>query len=136
MTTTHAYTADQKLQDAPHSDLRRARAAAASIIPTSTGAAKAVGLVLPQLKGKLNGTANRVPVITGSLVDLTVKLSKDTSVNEINEAIKSNANETLLYTEDEIVSCDVINETHGAIFDAKSTQKISVGSESLYNVKI
>jgi glyceraldehyde 3-phosphate dehydrogenase len=136
MTTTHAYTADQRLQDAPHSDLRRARAAAASIIPTSTGAAKAVGLVLPQLKGKLNGTANRVPTITGSLVDLTVKLEKTPSVEEINAAIKSGANDSLKYTEDPLVSCDVINETHGSIFDALSTSKLEAGSETLYNVKI
>ncbi|MDR2557694.1 MAG: type I glyceraldehyde-3-phosphate dehydrogenase [Mycoplasmataceae bacterium] len=136
MTTTHAYTADQRLQDAPHSDLRRARAAAVSIIPTSTGAAKAVGLVLPELKGKLNGTANRVPCITGSLVDLTVKLAKPATVESINKAIKSAENETLKYTEDPIVSCDIINETHGAIFDALSTSVLQVGNESLVNVKI
>lgn len=141
MTTTHAYTADQRLQDAPHSDLRRARAACASIIPTSTGAAKAVGLVLPNLKGKLNGTANRVPTITGSLVDLTVKLAKlpadkDAAIKAINEAVKKAASDTLEYTEDEIVSCDVINNTHGAIFDAKSTSVLTAGKETLVNVKI
>jgi glyceraldehyde 3-phosphate dehydrogenase len=136
MTTTHAYTADQRLQDAPHSDLRRSRAAAVSIIPTSTGAAKAIGLVLPSLKGKLDGTANRVPTITGSLVDLTVRLAKDATTEEINAAVKAAANETLAYTEDEIVSVDVINETHGSIFDAKSTKVLTAGTEKLYNVKI
>jgi glyceraldehyde 3-phosphate dehydrogenase len=144
MTTTHAYTSDQKLQDLPHSDLRRARAAAVSIIPTSTGAAKAVGIVLPQLKGKLNGTANRVPTITGSLVDLTVKLGtkkalpakSEDAIKLINAAIKKSANETLEYTEDPIVSVDIINQTHGAIFDALSTSVLSSGGESLVNVKI
>jgi glyceraldehyde 3-phosphate dehydrogenase len=142
MTTTHAYTSDQRLQDLPHSDLRRARAAAMSIIPTSTGAAKAVGIVLPQLKGKLNGTANRVPTITGSLVDLTVKLNKPLprvpadAVKLINDTIKAAANETLEYTEDPIVSCDIINQTHGAIFDALSTSVLTAGGETLVNLKI
>lgn len=122
MITVHAYTADQRLQDAPHSDLRRARAAATSIIPTSTGAAKAVGLVLPKLKGKLDGIADRVPTITGSVVDLVVNLAKDATKEEINAAIKAAANETLAYTEEPIVSVDVINETHGSIFDALSTK--------------
>lgn len=122
MITVHAYTADQRLQDAPHLDLRRARAAACSIIPTSTGAAKAVGLVLPNLKGKLDGIADRVPTITGSVVDLVVNLSKEVTKEEINTAIKSAANETLAYTDEPIVSVDVINETHGSIFDSLSTK--------------
>jgi glyceraldehyde 3-phosphate dehydrogenase len=127
MITVHAYTADQRLQDAPHSDLRRARAAAASIIPTSTGAAKAVGLVLPQLKGKLDGIADRVPTITGSVVDLVVNLKKPATVETINKAIKASANDTLAYCEEPIVSCDVINETHGSVFDALSTKVMNDG---------
>jgi glyceraldehyde 3-phosphate dehydrogenase len=125
MTTIHAYTADQNLQDAPHSDLRRARAAALSIVPTSTGAAKAVGLVLPQLKGKLDGNAMRVPTPDGSITDLTVVLKRETSVQEINEAVKA-ASETYLqgileYCTDEIVSADIIGNPHSCIFDAKLT---------------
>ena len=108
MTTIHAYTADQRLQDAPHKDLRRARAAAISMVPTSTGAAKAIGLVLPKLKGKLHGLAVRVPTITGSIVDLVVELAKAPTVEQINSAMKSAANETLGYNGDEIVSCDII----------------------------
>lgn len=125
MTTIHAYTADQNLQDAPHSDLRRARAAALSIVPTSTGAAKAVGLVLPQLKGKLDGYALRVPTPDGSLTDLTVILKKQASAEEINNAIKE-ASETTLkglleYTSDPIVSIDIVGNTHSCIFDSKLT---------------
>ncbi|WP_420150280.1 type I glyceraldehyde-3-phosphate dehydrogenase [Spirosoma sp.] len=125
MTTIHAYTADQNLQDAPHSDLRRARAAALSIVPTSTGAAKAVGLVLPQLKGKLDGYALRVPTPDGSLTDLTVILKKAATAEEINNAIKA-ASETTLkglleYTTDPIVSIDIVGNSHSCIFDSKLT---------------
>ncbi|QJD80026.1 type I glyceraldehyde-3-phosphate dehydrogenase [Spirosoma rhododendri] len=125
MTTIHAYTADQNLQDAPHSDMRRARAAALSIVPTSTGAAKAVGLVLPQLKGKLDGNAMRVPTPDGSLTDLTVVLKRAATVEEINNAIKQAADTTLKgyleYTTDEIVSIDIIGNPHSCIFDSKLT---------------
>lgn len=125
MTTIHAYTADQNLQDAPHSDLRRARAAALSIVPTSTGAAKAVGLVLPQLKGKLDGNAMRVPTPDGSLTDLTVVLKRETTANEINAAMKQ-ASETTLkgileYCTDPIVSIDIIGNPHSCIFDSQLT---------------
>ena len=125
MTTIHAYTADQRLQDMPHKDPRRARAAAVNLIPTSTGAAKAVGLVLPDLDGRLNGMAIRAPVITGSLVDLTFQASKETSVEEVNEAIRSAADGDLKgilkYTEDPIVSTDIISDPHSSIFDAEQT---------------
>jgi glyceraldehyde 3-phosphate dehydrogenase len=131
MTTVHAYTSDQKLQDAPHSDLRRARAACLSIIPTSTGAAKAVGKVIPELDGKLNGVALRVPVSTGSLVDLTVKLEKDASVEGVNAAMKKAAEGKmkgiLEYCEDPIVSVDIIGNTHSSIFDAQATMKLGSG---------
>lgn len=123
--TIHAYTADQRLQDAPHRDLRRARAAAQSIIPTSTGAATAVGLVLPQLKGKLDGIAARVPVISGSLTDFTVILKKDVTAQEVNDAVKAAAEQKLKgiveFTEDPIVSADIIGNTHSSIFDAGIT---------------
>ncbi|PFG31364.1 type I glyceraldehyde-3-phosphate dehydrogenase [Paramicrobacterium agarici] len=122
MTTVHAYTADQNLQDGPHKDLRRARAAAVNIIPTSTGAAKAIGLVLPELKGKLDGFALRVPVPTGSITDLTVEASRDVTVDEVKEAYKKAAEGPLKgilkYTEDEIVSSDIVNDPHSSIFDA------------------
>ncbi|MDO1447626.1 type I glyceraldehyde-3-phosphate dehydrogenase [Rhodocytophaga aerolata] len=125
ITTIHAYTADQNLQDAPHKDLRRARAAALSIVPTSTGAAKAVGLVLPHLKGKLDGTAMRVPVPTGSLTDLTAILKREVSADEINAAMKKAAlNEMkgiLEYMEDPIVSTDIVGNPHSCIFDAELT---------------
>jgi glyceraldehyde 3-phosphate dehydrogenase len=125
ITTVHAYTADQNLQDAPHSDLRRARAAAYSIVPTSTGAAKAVGLVLPHLKGKLDGVAMRVPIPDGSLTDLTVVLKKPATKEEINAAMKKAAEGDmkgiLEYTEDPIVSIDIIGNTHSCIFDAEMT---------------
>jgi glyceraldehyde 3-phosphate dehydrogenase len=128
MTTVHAYTADQNLQDGPHSDLRRARAAAANIIPTSTGAAKALGLVIPELVGKLDGYALRVPVITGSITDLTVTASRPVTVEEINAAYKA-ASEgelkgILKYTEDEIVSSDIVGDPHSSIFDAGLTKVI------------
>lgn len=125
MTTTHAYTNDQKVLDMPHSDLRRGRAAAHSIIPTTTGAAKAVGEVLPELKGKLDGMAMRVPVIDGSVVDLVVELAKPVKKEDVNGAVKAAAEGPLKgilqYTEDEIVSCDVIGNPHSSIFDAKLT---------------
>ena len=129
MTTIHAYTGDQRLQDAPHKDLRRARAAAQNIVPTTTGAAKAVSLVLPNLEGKLDGFAMRVPTITGSATDLTVTLGKDVTVEEVNEAIKNAVQDETLgtaleYTEDPIVSSDIIGNTHGAIFDAGMTRVI------------
>ncbi len=123
--TIHAYTADQQLQDAPHKDLRRARAAAQSIIPTSTGAAKAVGLVLPHLRGKLEGIAMRVPVPVGSVTDLTVLLKRQTTKEEINTAVKGASTGALkgilAYTEDPIVSVDVIGNPHSCIFDAQLT---------------
>ena len=131
MTTVHAYTGDQRIQDAPHRDLRRARAAAQNMVPTSTGAAKAVSLVLPELEGKLDGYAMRVPVITGSATDLTFQASRDVTVEEINAAIKEAATgefgETLGYTEDPIVSTDIITDSHGCIFDAGMT-KVSNGN--------
>lgn len=125
MTTVHAYTADQRLQDAPHSDLRRARAAAVSIVPTSTGAAKAVGLVLPQLKGKLDGIATRVPTIDGSMTDLTAVLAKPATKDEINAAMKKAAEGpmkgVLEYCTDPIVSADIIGNPHSCIFDVELT---------------
>jgi glyceraldehyde 3-phosphate dehydrogenase len=127
MTTIHAYTADQRLQDMPHKDLRRARAAAINLIPASTGAAKAVGLVLPDLKGKLTGFAVRAPVPTGSVVDLTVLLGRETSKDEINEAFKAQADTgafegILRYTDDPIVSSDIVKSTHSSIFDSQLTE--------------
>ena len=128
MTTIHAYTSDQNLQDAPHKDLRRARAAAYSIVPTSTGAAKAVGLVLPHLAGKLNGNAMRVPIPDGSVTDFTVNLKKPATVAEINAAMKAASEGSLKgimeYTEDEIVSIDIVGNAHSCIFDSKLTQVI------------
>jgi glyceraldehyde 3-phosphate dehydrogenase len=125
MTTIHAYTSDQRLQDAPHSDLRRARAAALSIIPTSTGAAKAVGLVLPHLQGKLNGNSMRVPTPTGSATDFVVTLKKEVSAEEVNAAFKkaseNELNGILEYTEDPLVSVDIIGNPHSCIFDSQST---------------
>jgi len=128
MTTIHAYTSDQNLQDSPHKDLRRARAAAYSIVPTSTGAAKAVGLVLPHLKGKLNGNAMRVPIPDGSVTDFTVNLKKAATVEEINAVMKA-ASETSLkgileYNTDPIVSIDIIGNRHSCIFDSDLTQVI------------
>ncbi|MCH2214484.1 MAG: type I glyceraldehyde-3-phosphate dehydrogenase [Flavobacteriales bacterium] len=123
--TIHAYTADQRIQDAPHSDLRRARAGAHSIIPTTTGAAKAVGLVLPHLQGKLDGNATRVPTITGSITDLVAVLDREVSAEEINAAVKKAAEGKLKgimqYTEDPIVSADIIGNSHSSIFDSLMT---------------
>jgi glyceraldehyde 3-phosphate dehydrogenase len=128
MTTIHAYTNDQVILDFPHKDLRRARAAATNIIPTSTGAAKAIGLVLPELKGKLDGYALRVPTPTGSITDLTVELSKEVSVSDINAAMKKAAEGSLkgilYYTEDPIVSSDIVTDPHSCIFDAGITKVI------------
>ncbi|MCW2958371.1 MAG: glyceraldehyde-3-phosphate dehydrogenase, type, partial [Solirubrobacterales bacterium] len=125
MTTIHAYTGDQRLLDAPHSDLRRARSAATNLIPASTGAAKAVGLVLPELKGKLSGFAVRAPVPTGSVVDLTIRTAKDTTVEEVNVAVKAAADGPmkgiLAYTEDPIVSSDITQDPHSSIFDSLLT---------------
>jgi glyceraldehyde 3-phosphate dehydrogenase len=133
MTTIHAYTNDQNTLDAPHpkGDLRRARAAAQNIVPNSTGAAKAIGLVLPELKGKLDGVAQRVPVITGSLTELTTILNKKTSLEEVNAAMKAASNESFGYTEDEIVSTDVIGIHYGSLFDATQTRVLTVGDTQM-----
>ena len=125
MTTVHAYTSDQRILDAPHSDLRRSRAAANSIIPTTTGAAKAVGLVLPHLQGKLDGFALRVPVPDGSVTDLTVQLNAETSVEEVNALFQTAASGDykgiIQYTDDPIVSCDIVHNPHSCIFDSLIT---------------
>src|SRR6476619_1330737 len=133
MTTVHAYTNDQNTQDSPHpkGDLRRARAAAQNIVPNSTGAAKAIGLVLPSLKGKLDGSAQRVPTLTGSLTELTVILGKKTTAEEVNAAMKAAANESYGYTEDEIVSSDIIGMTYGSLFDATQTKVLTIGDQQL-----
>ena len=129
MTTIHAYTNDQVILDFPHKDLRRARAAATNIIPTSTGAAKAISLVLPELKGKLDGYAMRVPVPTGSVTDLTVELARETSAAEINAAMKAAATSGplkgfLTYTEDPIVSSDIVTDPSSCIFDSGLTKVV------------
>ncbi|MER7365036.1 type I glyceraldehyde-3-phosphate dehydrogenase [Nonomuraea wenchangensis] len=128
MTTIHAYTQDQNLQDGPHKDLRRARAAALNVVPTSTGAAKAIGLVLPELKGKLDGFAMRVPIPTGSATDLTVEVGRDVTVDEVNAAVKAAAEGPLkgilTYTEDQIVSSDIVTDPASCIFDAGLTKVI------------
>lgn len=136
MTTIHAYTNDQNTLDAPHKkgDLRRARAAACNIVPNSTGAAKAIGLVIPELDGKLDGSAQRVPVVTGSLVELVCVLDKKVTKEEINEVMKNNANATLGYTEDEIVSSDVIGIRYGSLFDATQTKVISTEDGQIVKV--
>lgn len=133
MLTVHAYTNDQNTLDAPHpkGDLRRARAAAENIVPNSTGAAKAIGLVLPALKGKLDGSAQRVPTVTGSLTELTVILEKKTTVEEINAAMKAAANESYGYNEDEIVSSDIIGTHFGSLFDATQTKVMTMGDTQL-----
>jgi glyceraldehyde 3-phosphate dehydrogenase len=129
MTTIHAYTNDQNTLDAPHpkGDLRRARAAAANIVPNSTGAAKAIGLVLPELIGKLDGGAQRVPTITGSLTELVTVLGKKTTLDEVNAVMKAASNESFGYNEDEIVSSDIIGTHFGSLFDATQTKVITVG---------
>ena len=133
MTTIHAYTNDQNTLDAPHpkGDLRRSRAAAQNIVPNSTGAAKAIGLVLPELKGKLDGGAQRVPVITGSLTELTTFLEKQVTIEEVNAAMKAAGNESFGYTEDEIVSSDVIGITYGSLFDATQTKIVTAGDKQM-----
>jgi glyceraldehyde 3-phosphate dehydrogenase len=133
MTTIHAYTNDQNTLDAPHpkGDLRRARAAAANITPNSTGAAKAIGLVLPELKGKLDGGAQRVPTITGSLTELISILGKTVTAEEVNAAMKAASNESFGYNEDEIVSTDIIGINFGSLFDATQTKVITVGDKQL-----
>src|SRR4051812_4021019 len=133
MTTIHAYTNDQNTLDAPHpkGDLRRARAAAQNIVPNSTGAAKAIGLVLPELKGKLDGSAQRVPTITGSLTELTTVLQKKVTLEEVNSAMKAAVNESYGYTEDEIVSTDIIGMNYGSLFDATQTKVMTVGDQQL-----
>ena len=136
MTTIHAYTNDQNTLDSPHrkGDLRRARAAASNIVPNTTGAAKAIGLVIKDLDGKLDGSAQRVPVITGSLVELVCVLEKKVSKEEINNTMKLNANDTLGYTEDEIVSSDVIGIKYGSLFDATQTKIIDTNDGQLVKV--
>lgn len=136
MTTVHAYTNDQNTLDAPHAknDLRRARAAAQNIVPNSTGAAKAIGLVLPELKGVLDGGAQRVPVITGSLTELTAVLAKKTSVADVNAAMKAASNESFGYNEDPIVSSDIIGIHYGSLFDSTQTKVVEFGDKQLVKV--
>lgn len=136
MTTIHAYTGDQNTLDGPHrkGDYRRARAAAENIVPNSTGAAKAIGIVIPELNGKLDGGAQRVPVMTGSLTELTATLSKSTSVEELNQVMKSRENDSYAYNEDEIVSSDIISTKAGSIFDATQTRVIDVDGKQLVRV--
>jgi len=136
MTTIHAYTNDQNTLDSPHagSDLRRARAAASNTIPQPTGAAKAIGLVIPALNGKLNGSAQRVPVITGSITELVAIVAGRVSVAQVNEAMKSAASEVFGYTDDEIVSSDVVGATYGSLFDATQTKVTDLGDNSLVKV--
>ena len=133
MTTIHAYTGDQNTFDAPHrkGDLRRARAAALNIVPNSTGAAKAIGLVIPELNGKLDGSAQRVPVATGSLTELVSVLERPVTKEEINAAMKAAASDALGYTEDQIVSSDVIGIEYGSLFDATQTRVMTVGDKQL-----
>jgi len=133
MTTIHAYTNDQNTQDSPHAkgDLRRARAAAVNIVPNTTGAAKAIGLVLPNLKGKMEGSAQRVPTITGSSTELTTILRKKVTVDEVNTAMKAATNESYGYNEDEIVSSDIIGMNYGSLFDATQTKVLTVGDQQL-----
>ncbi len=136
MTTIHAYTGDQNTLDAPHAkgDLRRARAAAANIVPNTTGAAKAIGLVIPALNGKLDGAAQRVPVPTGSLTELTCVLNKSVTPAEINAAMKAAANESFGYTEEELVSSDIIGIRFGSLFDATQTKVMTVDGKQLVKV--
>lgn len=136
MTTIHAYTNDQNTLDAPHAkkDLRRARAAAANIVPNSTGAAKAIGLVIPALKGKLDGGAQRVPVITGSITELVAVVEKECTAEEVNAAMKAAANESFGYTEEELVSSDIIGTPFGSLFDATQTKVIKANGVTLVKV--
>ena len=136
MTTIHGYTGDQMVLDGPHrkGDLRRARAAAANIVPNSTGAAKAIGLVIPELNGKLDGAAQRVPTPTGSVTELVVVLEKNVTVDEVNAAMKAVANESYGYTEDPIVSSDVVGMSYGSLFDATQTKVLDVDGKQLVKV--
>jgi len=137
MTTVHAYTNDQATLDTPHKSgiySRRGRAAAANIVPTSTGAAAAVGKVLPELNGRLDGIALRVPVATGSVVDLVVELEKDATIESVNEAMANSANESFGYTEDPIVSSDIIGTKFGSLFDALSTAVLEVDGKKMFKV--
>lgn len=137
MTTVHAYTNDQVILDVAHKKgikARRGRAAAANIIPASTGAASAIGLVIPELKGRLDGSAMRVPVPTGSVIDLTLELRENVTVSDINDALKNNANETLGFTMDPIVSSDIIGSTHGGVVDGLLTNVLSVDGRELVKV--
>lgn len=135
MTTIHAYTADQRLQDAPHADLRRSRAAAINLIPTATGAAAAIGKVLPQLQGKLDGMAIRVPVITGSVVDLTFSLKdKNATVEKINLALKNASSDSLAYITDPIVSSDIIGSSYGSLFDAALTKEVEYNGKKMFKI--
>ena len=136
MTTIHAYTNDQNALDGPHpkGDLRRARAAAANIVPNTTGAAKAIGLVIPELKGKLDGAAQRVPVVTGSITELVCTLDKKVTVEEINAAMKAASNESFGYTEEPLVSSDIIGISYGSLFDATQTKVMEVNGEQLVKV--
>ena len=133
MTTIHAYTNDQNTLDGPHrkGDLRRARAAAANITPNTTGAAKAIGLVIPELKGKLDGAAQRVPVITGSITELVTVLAKPVTVEEVNAAMKAASTESFGYTEEELVSSDIVGINYGSLFDATQTKVMTVGDKQL-----
>ena len=136
MTTIHAYTGDQMILDGPHrkGDLRRARAGAANIVPNSTGAAKAIGLVIPELNGKLDGSAQRVPTPTGSVTELVAVLEKNVTVDEVNAAMKAAANESYGYTEDPIVSSDIVGMSFGSLFDATQTKVLDVDGKQLVKV--
>ena len=136
MTTIHAYTNDQNTLDGPHAkgDLRRARAAAANIVPNTTGAAKAIGLVIPELKGKLDGAAQRVPVVTGSLTELVCTLKENVTVEEVNAAMKAASNESFGYTEEYLVSSDIIGISYGSLFDATQTRVMEVDGKQLVKV--
>ncbi|MDU8038757.1 MAG: type I glyceraldehyde-3-phosphate dehydrogenase, partial [Streptococcus sp.] len=136
MTTIHAYTGDQMILDGPHrgGDLRRARAGAANIVPNSTGAAKAIGLVIPELNGKLDGSAQRVPTPTGSVTELVAVLEKNVTVDEVNAAMKAASNESYGYTEDPIVSSDIVGMSYGSLFDATQTKVLDVDGKQLVKV--
>ena len=135
MTTVHAYTGDQGTQDRPHKDLRRARAGAANIVPTTTGAAVAVGKVLPEVNGKLDGIAIRVPVITGSVVDLVVELKKsNVTVEDINAAMKDAESSSFAYLTDPIVSSDIVGNDHGSLFDSLMTKEINVNGKKMFKL--
>ncbi|WP_308149635.1 type I glyceraldehyde-3-phosphate dehydrogenase [Spiroplasma sp. AdecLV25b] len=134
MTTVHAATNDQRLLDLEHSDFRRGRSALSNIVPASTGAAAAIGLVIPSVNGKLDGSAMRVPIITGSIVDLTVELKKNVTVDEVNKAMKKHSNESFGYNEDQIVSTDIIGSSFGSIFDATLTKVVEVDGKQIVKV--